>query len=101
MEQRELNQWKAKRDMKIATLEVQVKKKRELEMAGLMKRIASGREEQKQARKSELDRLLQRYHNVKQQLGSVQKISVKRSDAYPGSAAMTPSLLGTSRPGIA
>ena len=48
--------------------------KHDLEMAGLLKRIKSGREEQKLARKQELQRLLQRYHNVKSQLESSQNI---------------------------
>lgn len=104
MEEREYRQWKEKRDLKIQGLLDQAMRKRELEMAGLLKRIASGREEQKQARKSELDRLLQRYHNVKRQLESQQKIHVKRADTFPGVAAMTPALSGSlaaSRPATA
>jgi len=75
--------WKSRRDGKIATLENQFLKKQQLEMDGLLKRIQSGREEQKQARKSELERLLQRYHNVKTQTESQQKIIQQRVDKYP------------------
>jgi len=95
VEEREYGMWKQKRDAKIHVLLDQALKKQHLEMAGLLKRIASGREEQKQARKSELDRLLQRYHNVKRQLESQQNIHVKRTDTYPGVAAMTPALSGS------
>lgn len=54
-----------------------------MEMGGLLKRIQSGREEQKQARKTELERLLQRYHNVKTQLEGQQTIIRLRSEKYP------------------
>ena len=60
LEIKEHAQWKAKRDAKIASLEDQFLRKQALEMHGLLKRIQSGREEQKHARKTELERLLQR-----------------------------------------
>merc|ERR1719510_1396299 len=87
--------WKAKREAKIQSLETQFLHKQQLEMGGLLKRIQSGREEQKQARKSELERLLQRYHNVKTQLESQQKIIQQRVERYPLAA---PSAQSTSRP---
>lgn len=80
---KEHGQWKAKRDAKIAALEDQFLRKQALEMHGLLKRIQSGREEQKHARKTELERLLQRYHNVKTQLESQQTIIRQRSEKYP------------------
>jgi len=83
MEAKEHAKWKDERGAKIATLEEQFLHKQHLEMGGLKKRIESGREEQKQARKSELERLLQRYHNVKTQLESQQKIIQKRVEKYP------------------
>lgn len=83
MEQKEHNAWKSKRDRKIATLEEQYLRKQELEMGGLLKRIASGREEQQQARKTELSRLLQRYHNVKTQQESQHTIILQRSAKFP------------------
>merc|ERR1719183_2824217 len=75
--------WKAKREAKIATLEDQFVTKQNLEMQGLLKRIQSGREEQKQARKTELERLLQRYHNVKTSIESQQTIIRLRAEKYP------------------
>lgn len=90
--------WKEKREGKIRGLEDQFLNKQRLEFDGLLKRIQSGREEQKQARKSELERLLQRYHNVKTQLESQQKIIQQRVDKYPLAAPMALSA-SMSRPG--
>merc|ERR1719145_451557 len=83
LEAKEHSMWKAKREARIAALEEQFMHKQQLEMGGLMKRIQSGREEQKQARKTELERLLQRYNNVKSQLESQQKIIQNRTEKYP------------------
>jgi len=97
VEAKEHAMWKAKRDAKIATMEEQFKEKQKLEMLGLQKRIQSGREEQKHARKSELERLLQRYHNVKTQLESQQKIIQQRVEKYPLAGAASASV-SSSRP---
>ena len=66
-------------------------------MHGLLKRIQSGREEQKHARKTELERLLQRYHNVKTQLESQQTIIRQRSEKYPTTAGFNTSVMSTSK----
>lgn len=87
--------WKAKRERKIETLEEQFLHKQQLEMGGLMKRIASGADEQKQARKSELERQLQRYHNLKTQLESQQTIIQNRVEKYP---LVAPPAMSVSRP---
>lgn len=94
LEAKEHAMWKAKREARIAALEEQFLHKQQLEMGGLLKRIQSGREEQKQARKGELERLLQRYHNVKTQLESQQKIIQQRVDRYP----TAPGQMSVSRP---
>merc|ERR1719439_420887 len=83
MEAKEHAAWKTKREAKIASMEEQFLSKQQLEMRGLLKRIQSGREEMKQARKGELERLLQRYHNVKTQLESQQRIIQQRVEKYP------------------
>jgi len=83
VEMQEHQMWKATRESKIQSLETQFLHKQQLEMGGLLKRIQSGREEQKQARKGELERLLQRYHNVKSQLETQQKIIQQRVERYP------------------
>jgi len=99
LEAKEHAMWKAKREARIASLEEQFLHKQQLEMGGLLKRIQSGREEQKQARKSELERLLQRYHNVKTQLESQQKIIGQRVDKYPMAAMPATSMSITPRAG--
>lgn len=98
VEAQEHHMWKAKREAKIASLEEQFLHKQQLEMGGLLKRIQSGREEQKLARKLELERLLQRYHNVKTQLESQQKIIQQRVEKFPITA---PSATSVSRPSSA
>jgi len=75
--------WQAKREQKMTMLEEQSVEKQRKEMGGLLKRIQSGRDEQKQARKAELERLLQRYHNVKAQLESQQRIIQHKVERYP------------------
>merc|ERR1719437_157402 len=87
LEEKEHALWKQRREAKIAAQEEQFLHKQQLEMGGLLKRITSGREEQKQARKSELERLLQRYHNVKTQLESQQRIIQQRVEKFPIHAA--------------
>jgi chromosome segregation ATPase len=101
VEAQEHAMWKAKREARIAALEEQFLHKQQLEMGGLLKRITSGREEQKGARKSELERLLQRYHNVKTQLESQQKIIQQRVERYPIIAAPNASQAAGPRPGSA
>lgn len=86
-EEQELSLWKDTRHAKIGALEEQFLHRQQLEMSGLLKRIQSGREEQKQARKSELERLVQRYHNVKTQLESQQKVIQQRVEKYPSTSA--------------
>eukprot|EP00927_Polykrikos_kofoidii_P054582 TRINITY_DN48992_c0_g1_i1.p1 TRINITY_DN48992_c0_g1~~TRINITY_DN48992_c0_g1_i1.p1 ORF type:complete len:274 (-),score=69.28 TRINITY_DN48992_c0_g1_i1:129-950(-) len=98
IEEKELAMWKAKREQKMRGLEEQYLQKQSLEMSGLLKRIQSGRDEQKQARKCELERLLQRYHNVKVQLESQQKIIQQRVDKYPQGMSTFGSGMPTMRP---
>lgn len=100
MEAKEQAMWKTKRDGKIQALEEQFKHKQDLEMGGLVKRIQSGREEQRQCRKSELERLLQRYHNVKTQLESHQKITREKRERFSGQNQLTATMsMTSSRPG--
>lgn len=91
--------WKAKRDTKVASLDDQFIHKQSLEMGGLLKRIHSGREEQKHARKTELERLQQRYHNVKTQMESQQTIIRQRAEKFAVSGVSQFSTLSMSRPG--
>lgn len=79
----ELDMFQTKTQNRLNTLEEKLVTRQELEMKGLLKRIKSGREEQRQARKVELQRLLQRYHNVKSQLESQQSITRLKLEKSP------------------
>jgi hypothetical protein len=65
--------------------EATFKHKQQQELLALQKRIQSGREEQKKQRQLDLERLLQRYQNVKSELEAQQNIERLRSDKYPSS----------------
>merc|ERR1712043_35931 len=84
-QEKEKHAWQVKREQKIKTLEEQFLQKQRLEMSGLVKRLASGREEMKQARQVEFNRLLRRYLNVTKQLESQQKVIMQRLDKFPAS----------------
>jgi len=85
--------WKERRDSKIALLEGTFLKKQQLEMAGLLKRNSSGRNEYKNAFETELGCILQRHVNVKNQMESQQRIIQQRVQKYPA-----PSNTSVSRP---
>lgn len=95
MEMKEHAAWKAKRERKIELLEEQYLHKQDLEMGGLVKRINSGRSEHEQTRKAEMERILQRYQNLKTQLDNQQKIIQQRVEKYP---VVTPVGMSVSRP---
>lgn len=82
-EAKEQASWQNNRQKKIKVQEDQFIGKQRSELKGLLKRIQSGRDEQTQARKLELNRLLQRYLNVKSQLETQQKIIMQRVEKYP------------------
>lgn len=82
LEAKELALWEATRNAKIKKLMAQQEKKNELEMEGLRKRIASGREEQRHAMATEKNRLIQRYMNTKRQHESTHKIVKQRCERY-------------------
>lgn len=82
MEERELQHWEATRNEKIRKLVAQQEKKNSMEMEGLRKRIASGREEQRQAMAAEKNRLIQRYLNTKRQHANQHKLVSHRAERY-------------------
>jgi len=90
LERKEHLVWQSTRDKKITVCEEQYLQRQRMEMCGLIKRIESGRNEQTQARKTELNRILQRYINVKTQLESQQRTIMSRLDKYPVSAKDLP-----------
>merc|ERR1719174_197903 len=83
LEAKEHDQWYKARETKIVAAEDKYVQKQGLEMQGLLKRIQSGREEQRKGRKTELDRLLQRYANVKGSIETQQALVRQRADKYP------------------
>jgi hypothetical protein len=105
IESKEYAMWKAKRDAKLAFLEEQFLTKQQMEMTGLIARIEANRSEHKLSKKKELDRILQRYNNVKIQMESQQKIKYQRGCQYrdldldtASVASSRPSFVGLSRP---
>jgi hypothetical protein len=82
VEEKELASWEERRSQRLSGVEKKFTEKQEMEMKGLLKRVAAGREEQRLARKQELERLLQRYHNVKNQVESQQKVARQRHNKY-------------------
>lgn len=65
LENKELNKYYQEREKKIVGLENKLIKKQEQEMESLRKRIIAGENEQKKQRALELERMFQRYQNVK------------------------------------
>ena len=57
--------------------------KQQLEMGGLLKRLKASREELRRSRKLEMERLLQRYQNLKMQMENQQRIIQQRVERYP------------------
>ncbi|CAE7333659.1 unnamed protein product [Symbiodinium necroappetens] len=88
LEAREHNQWKEKREARIAVMEEQFLHKQQLEMGGLLKRLKASREELRRSRKAEMERLLQRYQNLKMQMENQQRIIQQRVERYPITAPM-------------
>jgi len=83
LEAKERALWKSQTDDKFAVLEEQFLMKQKLEMAGLLKRIKTYREENIQLRFNDLENLIRHYHNVKTQAESQQKIEQQRVYRYP------------------
>ena len=68
MEKEEQERWENTRMQKIAAAEQQLIVKQQNEMKALKKKIESGTKEQEKSRAKELERLLQRYQNIKKEL---------------------------------
>lgn len=68
LEMREHDRFLQDREKKIQGLENKLIKKQEVEMESLRKRIIAGENEQKKQRALELERMFQRYQNVKKEL---------------------------------
>eukprot|EP00741_Cyanophora_paradoxa_P008108 tig00001229_g7845.t1 len=96
----ELEKLRNQRDQKIANLISKFQSKQMMEMQALHKRVQTGREEQKKQRQLDLERLLQRYQNVKAELEAQHNIERIREDKYQASwMSSTLSQAPTSRGG--
>jgi len=74
MEARETEQWNALKQREMFQQESQFKAAKRQELSALQKRVRAGREEQAQRRRLALERLTQRYTNVKNELRTAQKL---------------------------
>ena len=72
LEATEVERARQEREQQALGTEGKLLHQQEQELKALRKRITTGAEEQRQARQQDLERLLQRYHNVKSELESQQ-----------------------------
>ena len=77
-----MEKWKNKKQAELFQKEATFKHKQQQELLALQKRIQSGREEQKKQRQLDLERLLQRYQNVKSELEAQQNLERIRAEKY-------------------
>merc|ERR1711934_469095 len=98
LEQAELEKLRSQHAHKLAAQEMQFAQRQTSELNALEKRIETARQEHKIQRQQDLERLLQRYQNVKSELDAQQNIEKIRSEKYKGSSGMYES---ASRPGSA
>jgi hypothetical protein len=76
LEREENDRWIQLRDLKIKNQRQQLEMRQSNEITALRKRIATGQDEQRKARSIELERLLQKYQNVKKELDTQQSHEV-------------------------
>merc|ERR1719197_763561 len=74
LESWELEKWKNQKQQEMFQREAKFKHSKQGELLALQKRIQTGREEQKKQRELDLERLLQRYRNVKNELEAQQNL---------------------------
>merc|ERR1711990_1221831 len=96
LEEVELEKLRADHARKLAAQEMQFVQRQQAELGALEKRVETARNEHKIQRQQDLERLLQRYQNVKSELDAQQNIEKIRSEKYKGSSGMYES---ASRPG--
>merc|ERR1711990_952604 len=88
LEQAELEKLRSQHAHKLAAQEMQFAQRQEAELSTLMKRIDTAEQEHKIQRQQDLERLLQRYQNVKGELEAQQNLERCRYDKYTGKTAM-------------
>jgi len=80
----ELEKLGNKKQQDLYVKEQRFKDRQKIELESLLKRIQTGREEQKKQRQLDLERLLQRYKNVKSELEAQQNLERIRIDKFAG-----------------
>merc|ERR1711991_1178688 len=85
----ELEKWHGERQKDLLQKEQKFKVAKQQELVALQKRIQTGREEQKKQRHLDLERLLQRYQNVKAELEAKQNLERVRMEKLVQSGALT------------
>lgn len=99
LEQVELEKLRSQHAHKLAAQEMQFAQRQTAELKALEKRIETARQEHKIQRQQDLERLLQRYQNVKSELEAQQNIERIRSEKYKGHSALYSTISATgSRP---
>mmetsp|Transcript_2115 Transcript_2115/g.2876 ORF Transcript_2115/g.2876 Transcript_2115/m.2876 type:complete len:216 (-) Transcript_2115:127-774(-) len=88
----ELEKWHGERQQDLLQKEGKFKFVKQQELVALQKRIQSGREEQKKQRHQDLERLLQRYQNVKAELEAQQNLERVRMEKMVLSGGFTSTL---------
>ena len=76
----EEEKWHNERQAEMFQKEMRFKQKLKVELVALKKRIQLGKAEMKGQRQSELERLLQRYQNVKRELERTQRLERVKFD---------------------
>jgi RNA polymerase-binding transcription factor DksA len=76
----ELEKWHSQRQQDLLMKEGKFKHSKQQELVALQKRVQTGREEQKKQRHQDLERLLQRYQNVKAELEAQQNLERVRME---------------------
>merc|ERR1712010_325995 len=83
----ELEKWRNLKQQEMFQREAKFKHRQQQELLALQKRIQTGREEQKKQRQMDLERLLQRYQNVKSELEAQQNLERIRADRFAAQQA--------------
>lgn len=87
LEATELDRMAMERDQQTSNAEIKFLHMQEQELSALRQRIQGGAEEQRKARQQDLERLLQRYNNVKAELEASQ--NVERRKHRPGTSSLS------------
>merc|ERR1712072_519847 len=86
LEEIELEKLRQQHAHKLAAQEMQFAQRQQAELQALEKRVDTARQEHKIQRQQDLERILQRYQNVKSELAAQQNIERMRSEKYKGSS---------------